>query len=146
MQRKNNAVLIAAAAFGALIVAGFAGISYTDEPLSGHYPNDRANHHPKQESVRENQAVVTKLGDGATAVSYWASAPDGWHVVTTVDTVVAADTETEQHLIVRFSATLLPGQQQLITAPGEVGTEQMALRIRRVGDRIEMTRVADPSM
>ena len=146
MQRKNNAVLIAAAAFGALIVAGFAGISYTDEPLAGHYPNDRANHHPKHESVRENQAVVTKLGDGATAVSYWASAPDGWHVVTTVDTVVAADTETEQHLIVRFSATLLPGQQQLITAPGEVGTEQMALRIRRVGDRIEMTRVAEPAM
>jgi hypothetical protein len=142
VQRKNNAVLIAAAAFGALIVAGFAGVSYTDEPVQ----NDRANHHPKQESVRENQAVVTKLGDGATAVSYWASAPDGWHVVTTVDTVVAADTETEQHLIVRFSATLQPGQEQLVTVPGEVGTEQMALRIRRVGDQIQMTRVADPSI
>jgi hypothetical protein len=143
VQRKNNAVLIAAAAFGALMVAGFAGVSHTDEPV---HPNDRANHHPNQESVRENQAVVTKLDDGATAVSYWASAPDGWHVVTTVDTVVAADTETEQHLIVRFSATLLPGQEQLVTVPGEVGTEQMALRIRRVGDRIEMTRVADPSI
>lgn len=144
VQRKNNAVLVAAAAFGALIVAGFAGVSYTDEPV--HHPNDRANHHPKQESVRENQAVVTRLGDGATAVSYWASASDGWHVITTVDTVVAADTETEQHLIVRFSATLLPGQEQLVTVPGEVGTEQMALRIRRVGDQIQMTRVADPSM
>jgi hypothetical protein len=144
VQRKNNAVLIAAAAFGALIVAGFAGVSHTDEPV--HRPNDRANHQPKQESVRENQAVVTKLGDGATAVSYWASASDGWHVVTTVDTVVAADTETEQHLIVRFSATLMPGQEQLVTVPGEVGTEQMALRIRRVGDQIQMTRVADPSI
>jgi hypothetical protein len=144
VQRKNNAVLIAAAAFGALIVAGFAGASYTDEAV--HRPNDRANHHPKQESVRENQAVVTKLGDGATAVSYWASASDGWHVVTTVDTVVAADTETEQHLIVRFSATLLAGQEQLVTVPGVVGTEQMALRIRRVGDQIQMTRVADPSI
>ena len=143
MQRKNNAVLIAAAAFGALIVAGFAGVSYTDEPV--HHPNDRANHHPKTESVPENQAVVTKLGDGATAVSYWASAPDGWHVVTTVDTVVAADTETEQHLIVRFSATLMPGQEQLVTVPGEIGTEQMALRIRRVGDQVQMTRIADPS-
>jgi hypothetical protein len=144
VQRKNNAVLIAAAAFGALIVAGFAGVSHTDEPV--HHPNDRANHHPRTESVRENQAVVTKLGDGATAVSYWASASDGWHVVTTVDTVVAADTETEQHLIVRFSATLLPGQEQLVTIPGAVGTEQMALRIRRIGDRIEMQRVADPAM
>jgi hypothetical protein len=146
VQRKNNAVLIAAAAFGALIVAGFAGVSYTDEPLAGHHPNDRANHHPKHESVLENQAVVTKLGDGATAVSYWASASDGWHVVTTVDTVVAADTETEQHLIVRFSATLLPGQEQLVTVPGAVGTEQMALRIRRVGDQVQMTRIADPSI
>ena len=144
MQRKNNAVLIAAAAFGALILAGFAGVSYTDEP--GRYPNDRANHHPKHESVSENQAVVTRLGDGATAVSYWASAPDGWHVVTTVDTVVAADTETEQHLIVRFSATLLPGEEQLVTVPGAIGTEQQALRIRRVGDNIQMTRIADPSI
>ena len=145
MQRKNNAVLIAAAAFGVLIVAGFAGISYTDEPVAGQYPNDRANHHPKHESVRENQAVVTRLGDGATAVSYWASAADGWHVVTTVDTVVAADTETEQHLIVRFSATLQPGQEQLVSVPGAPGTEQQALRIRRVGDNIQMMRIADPS-
>ena len=144
MQRKNTAVLIAAAAFGALILACFAVISYTDEPV--HHPNDRANHHPKHESVLENQAVVTRLGSGATAVSYWASAADGWHVVTTVDTVVAADTETEQHLIVRFSATLLPGQEQLVTVPGAVGTEQQALRIRRVGDQIQMTRIADPSI
>ena len=146
MQRKTNAILIAATAFGALILAGFAGVSYTDEPLSGQYPNDRANHHPTSASVRENQAVVTKLGDGATAVSYWATAQDGWHVITTVDTVVAADTETEQHLIVRFSATLQPGQEQLVTVPGAIGTEQQALRIRRVGDNIEMTRVADPSI
>ncbi len=143
MQRKNNAVPIAAAAFGALILAGFAGVSYPDEPV---HPNDRANHHPKQESVRENQAVVTKLGDGATAVSYWASAPDGWHVVTTVDIVVAADTETEQHLVVRFSATLQPGQEQLVSVPGALGTERQALRIRRVGDNIQMMRIADPSI
>jgi len=142
VQRKTNAVLIAAAAFGALILAGFAGVSYTDEPV----PNGSANHHPKSASVRENQAVVTRLGDGATAVSYWASAADGWHVVTTVDTVVAADTETEQHLIVRFSATLQPGQEQLVTVPGAIGTEQQALRIRRVGDNIQMTRIADPSI
>jgi hypothetical protein len=143
VQRKNNAVLIAAAAFGALIVTGFAGVSYTDEPV---HPNNRANHHPKHESVLENQAVVTRLGGGATAVSYWSSSADGWHVVTTVDSVVAADTETEQHLIVRFSATLQPGQEQLVSVPGAIGTEQQALRIRRVGDRIEMNRIADPAM
>ena len=144
MQRKTNAVLIAAAAFGALILAGFAGVSYTDEPRQ--YPNDRANHHPKSASIAENQAVVTLLGENATAVSYWASAADGWHIVTTVDTVVAADTEMERHLIVRFAATLQPGQEQLVSVPGALGTEQQALRIRRVGDNIEMTRVADPSI
>jgi hypothetical protein len=136
--------MIAATMLGALIVAGFAGVSHTDEPVR--YPNDRANHHPKHKPVRENEAVVTKLGDGATAVSYWAGAADGWHVVTTVDSVVAADTETEQHLIVRFSATLQPGQEQFISVPGAAGTEQTALRIRRVGDRIEMKRIADPAM
>lgn len=144
VQRKNTAVLIAAAAFGALILAGFAGVSYTDEAIQ--YPNTRANHHPKSASVSENQAVVTRLGENATAVSYWAIASDGWHVVTTVDTVFAADTETEQHLIVRFSATLQPGQEQLVSVPGAIGTEQQALRIRRVGDHIEMTRIADPSI
>ena len=146
MQRKTNADLIAAAAFGALILAGFAGVSYTDERMPPQHPNDRANHHPKSAAVAENQAVITRLGDGTTAVSYWASAPDGWHVVTTVDTVVAPDSAAERHAIVRFSATLQPGQEQLVSVPGAVGTEQMALRIRRVGDRIEMARIADPSI
>jgi hypothetical protein len=144
VQRKTTAVLIATAAFAAMILAGFAGISNSDEPV--HHPNDRANHHPKQESVRENQAVTTQLGENATAVSYWASAQDGWHVVTTVDSVFAADTETEQHLVVRFSATLQPGQEQLVSVPGAIGAEQQSLRIRRVGDRIVMQRIADPSM
>lgn len=46
----------------------------------------------------------------------------------------------------RFAATLQPGQEQLVSVPGAIGTEQQALRIRRVGDRIEMNRVADPAM
>lgn len=146
MQRRNNAALIAAVAFGATILAGFAGVSYTDEAIPGHYPNDRANHHPRHGSVPENQAVVTRLGTNVSAVSYWASASDGWHVVTTVDTVVGDDTAEEHHTIVRFSATLLPGQEQFVTVPGALDTEQMALRIRRVGDQIHMMRVADPSM
>ena len=146
MQRKNKAVLILAASLGAIILAGFAGTSYTEEQTTSHYPNDRANHHPIRPSVRENQAVVTELGADATAVSYWASTADGWYVVTTIDTVINNDTDAEQHATVRFSATLFEGQAQLISVPGAVGTEQMALRIRRIGDRIEMERVSDPSM
>ena len=146
MQRKNKAVLILAASLGAIILAGFAGTSYTEEQTTSHYPNDRANHHPIRPSVRENQAVVTELGADATAVSYWASTAEGWYVVTTIDTVINNDTDAEQHATVRFSASLFEGQEQLISVPGAVGTEQMALRIRRIGDRIEMERVSDPSM
>jgi hypothetical protein len=79
-------------------------------------------------------------------VSYWSSAPDGWHVVTTVDTIVGRDSETEQHAIVRFSATLAPGQSQVISVPLALGEQQQVLRIRRVGDRIEMERIAEPSI
>jgi hypothetical protein len=95
-------------------------------------------------TVRENQGVVTELGPNATAVSYWAAAPEGWQVVTTVSTVSGADTEAEQHAIVRFAATLAPGQEQVISIPSHVGAPADALRIRRVGDRIEIEHIPDP--
>jgi hypothetical protein len=97
-------------------------------------------------SVQENQAVTTQLGANATAISYWASTPGGWHVVTTVDTVTGKDTDAEQHAIVRFSATLMPGQEQLVSVPSALGEEQQVLRIRRVGDQIQTTRISDPSI
>jgi hypothetical protein len=97
-------------------------------------------------AVDENQAVVTPLGADTTAVSYWTSAPDGWYVVTTVDTVIGRDSNHEQHAIVRFSATLEPGQSQLISVPMAPGQQQQALRIRRINDRIEMEQIADPSI
>src|SRR5262245_65830572 len=89
-------------------------------------------------TVHENQAFVTDLGADTTAVSYWTSAPDGWHVVTTVDTVTGKDTDAERHAIVRFSATLEPGQSQLISVPGTLGQDSPVLRIRRLDDGIEM--------
>ena len=98
------------------------------------------------QTVRENQAMVVPLGANATAVSYWTSAPDGWHVVTTVNTVTGADSDAEQHAIVRFSATLMPGQEQLISVPLALGEAAQVLRIRRQGDRIEMERIADPAI
>ena len=97
-------------------------------------------------AVSENQGVVTPLGADATAVSYWTTAPDGWYVVTTVDTIAGRDSNHEQHAIVRFSATLKPGQSQLISVPLAPGQQQQALRIRRINDRIEMERIADPSI
>jgi hypothetical protein len=93
--------------------------------------------------LRETEAVMTPLGGDAFAVTYWVSEPDGWHVVTTVDTVIAQGSEAERHAIVRFSAVLQPGQSQLILVPVAVGERQQTLRIRRVGDRIKVVATVD---
>ena len=65
-------------------------------------------------TVREGQAVMTLLGATTSAVTYWVSRSDGWHVVTTVDAVIGQDGDAVAHAVVRFSAVLLPGQLQLI--------------------------------
>ncbi len=92
-------------------------------------------------AVRERQAVVTELGANASAITYWVSESDGWHVVTTVDTVIRQDGDAEKHAVVRFSSVLLPGQSQLISVPFAIGERQQVLRIRRLGDQIEVARV-----
>jgi hypothetical protein len=92
-------------------------------------------------AVRQHQAVTTELGPNASAITYWVSEPDGWHVVTTVDTVIGQNGDAEKHAVVRFSSVLLPGQSQLISVPFAIGERQPVLRIRRLGDRIEVAQV-----
>jgi hypothetical protein len=92
-------------------------------------------------AVREGHAVTTELGGNASAISYWVSKSDGWHVVTTVDTVTGRNGEAERHAVVRFSSVLLPGQSQLISIPFAIGERQQVLRIRRLGDQIEVARI-----
>src|SRR6267378_6177243 len=92
-------------------------------------------------AVRQHQAVTTELGPNASAITYWVSEPDGWHVVTTVDTVIGQNGDAEKHAVVRFSSVLLPGQSQLISVPFAIGERQQVLRIRRLGDQIEVARV-----
>ena len=91
--------------------------------------------------VTEGQAAVTELGANAKAVTYWSQQPEGAVVVTTVDTVTGADTEAEQHAIVRLTSVLQPGQAQEISVPLAVGAEQPVLRIERVGDAVSVTKV-----
>ena len=91
--------------------------------------------------VREGQAVTTELGANTSAITYWVSRSDGWLLVTTVDTVIGKDGNAEKHAVVRFSSVLLPGQSQLISVPFAIGERQQVLRIRRLGDRIEVARV-----
>jgi|SRR5712671_5448864 hypothetical protein len=92
-------------------------------------------------AVREGHAVTTKLGATVSATTYWVSDSDGWHVVTTVDTVIEQNGDAEKHAVVRFSSVLLPGQSQLISVPVAIGERQQVLRIRRLGDEIEVARV-----
>ncbi len=92
-------------------------------------------------AVREGHAVTTELGANALAITYWVSESDGWHVVTTVDTVIEQNGDAEKHAVVRFSSVLLPGQSQLISVPFAIGERQQVLRIRRLGDQIEVARV-----
>lgn len=96
--------------------------------------------------VAEGQAIRTELGNDATAISYWVSQPDGWHVVTTIDSVSGRDTDAEHHAVTRFSATLMPGQEQVISVPLPLGEPQQALRIRRIDDRVEVERLTEPSI
>ena len=94
--------------------------------------------------VREGQAVTTELGANTSAITYWVSRSDGWHVVTTVDTVIEQNGDAEKHAVVRFSSVLLPGQSQLISVPLAIGERQQVLRIRRLGDQVEVARVGGP--
>lgn len=94
-------------------------------------------------NVKEGQAVVTTLGGDTSAVTYWVSQADGWHVVTTVDTKNTA-AGSDDHAVVRFSAVLQPGQSHSISIPAAVGEKQPALLIRRVADRIEVE--TDPAL
>jgi hypothetical protein len=96
------------------------------------------------DAVREGHAVTTELGANASAITYWVSGSDGWHVVITVDTVIGQNGDAEKHAVVRFSSVLLPGQSQLVSVPLAVGERQQVLRIRRLGDQVEVARVDGP--
>ena len=94
--------------------------------------------------VREAQPVSTELSPNASALTYWVGESDGWQVVTTVDTVIARDSEAETHAVVRFSSVLLPGQSQQISVPVAIGEPQKILRIQRSGNQIEVAQVTAP--
>ena len=78
--------------------------------------------------------ITTDLGSNASALTYWVDEADGFHVVTTIDTIVGgtAVLEPDRHAIVRFSALILPGQSQVISVPGLAGSQTQAPRIRRL--------------
>ena len=88
-------------------------------------------------------AVVTPLGAGASALTYWVDEPDGVRVVTTVDTIQPGEVGREdRHAVVRLSTILRPGQTQTISVPGPEGSLPHAVRIRRLADGVEVIRAS----
>jgi hypothetical protein len=119
---------IKAAGLAGILVAALA----TAPGLKADQPNT---------ALREGHAVTTELGGNASAVTYWVSKSDGWHVVTTVGTAIGGNGEADKRAVVRFTSVLLPGQSQAISVPLGIGERAQVLRIRRIGDGIEVARV-----
>jgi hypothetical protein len=99
-----------------------------------------------RDALPEGAGVVTQLGSNASAVTYWVSGANGWDVVTTIDSIVGDDPlDPAKHAIVRFASVIQPGQTQLISVPETIGSPAQELRIRRLGDHIEVALVGTPS-
>ena len=96
-------------------------------------------------AVREGHAVTTGLSGNASAVTYWVNEPRGWRVVTTVNTTASGTADSDNHAIIRFSSSLLPGQSQLISVPAASGQPQPILRIRRLADGLEVVPLSTAS-
>ena len=88
------------------------------------------------EEPGQGAAVVTPLEAGSSAVTYWVDEPEGFRVVTTVDTVQPGG--ADRHAVVRSSIVLRPGQTQTISLPGPLGSASPGLEVRRLGDRVEV--------
>jgi len=92
-------------------------------------------------TVREGEGVTTELSDDASAITYWVSEADGWHVVTTIDILTQQSCDSDDHAVVRLSSVLQPGQSETISIPLPIGRRQLVLRIRRLRDQLEIQRV-----
>ena len=128
--------LLAMAGVLALSVeARAADTQAVDTHLTGPAPDSTT----RAETPAQGSAVVTPLGAGASAVTYWVDEPERFRVVTTVATVHADEVGREDgHAIVRLSTILRPGQTQTISVPGPDGSPPYAMRIRRLAGGVEV--------
>jgi hypothetical protein len=126
----NMTSMIRITALGTILVAGAVALA---QPIWA----------GSAKTIGAGQAVTTELGGNAKAITYWTDRPEGARVVTTVDTVTAADTDAESHAVVRLQAVLQPGQVQEISVPLALGEAQPVLRIERIGDKIAVSQVIE---
>ena len=125
---------------GALALAGEARAADsqavdTHRAITGLAPDGQT----RAETPAQGAAVITPLGAGASALTYWVDEPEGFRVVTTVDTVHPGEVGREdRHAVVRLSTILRPGQTQTISVPGPDGSLPHAMRIRRLAGGVEV--------
>lgn len=92
-------------------------------------------------TVQGTDAAATRLAPGIGAFTYWLHGPGG-EVVTLVRVprTNSADAGTKDRgLVLRFSVVLVPGQTQTLSVPGIDWGNPPTIRIKRVGDTIEVT-------
>ena len=93
------------------------------------------------ERLDQRATLVTPLGAGSTATTYWVDEPEGFRVFITVDVVQpgAAGQEDDHHAIVRSSIVLRPGQTQTVSMFDPDGAvPPSVIRVRRLGDHVEV--------
>ncbi len=83
------------------------------------------------EELRPGAAHIMRLGEAATAVSYYTVDPDGcFRVVSTIGN------DVEGASPVRATAMLMPGQSFVVSTPGPVGQPAVELVLMRVGNTL----------
>jgi len=88
------------------------------------------------EMIERHYAAHTKNTLDAVAISiYYHPTLAGYQVVITAGTA-------DPHSFVRFVSTLTPGQDAVVSVPRGEGQPALELRLRRVGDRVELQRPA----
>ena len=124
----NMTSMVRISALGTILVAGAVALA---QPLWA----------GAGKTAAAGQAITTELGGNAKAITYWTNHPEGARIVTTVDTITGADTDAEQHAVVRLQSVLQPGQAQEISVPLAMGEAQPVLHIERVGDQVTVSKV-----
>ncbi len=84
------------------------------------------------EMVSADTGLQARLGSQTLSI-YYHPADAGYQVV------ITADTE-EPGSVIRFVATLAPGQDVVVSVPRRAGQPAVELHLSRIGDRVELQR------
>ena len=91
-------------------------------------------------TIQGTDAAVTHLADGVGAFTYWLNGAGGEVVTLVRSSNGSADAGAkDRDFVVRFSTVLAPGQTQTIAIPGIDWANPPTIRIRRLGETIEVT-------